>query len=251
MSAAALAFSTPSLSERVFSLLRKVEYRLATTDAEKEAIFRLRYEAYLREGALAPSFAKRLSDKYDDLDNSWTFGIYVEGELASSIRICVASQEFPQIPALAVFPDILEPELNAGKIMVDPTRFVADHRLSRLYPELPYVGVRLAWISGEYFRPDIAIATVRTEHQAFYKRVFGKQVAAPARPYPTLIKPLSLLTLDYFANKDKVNRRYPFFLSTEAERRALFEMPGVAAREWGAPWPTVPMPAEPAFALAG
>jgi hypothetical protein len=248
MSAAALAYSTPSLSDRVLSLLRKVEYRQATTDQEKEAIYRLRYEAYLREGALTPSFARRLSDKYDDLDNSWTFGIYIGGELASSIRINVASSDFPEIPAMGVFADILEPELAAGKVLVDPTRFVADHEMARLYPELHYVAVRLAWISGEYFHPDLAIATVRTEHQAFYKRVFGKEVAAAARPYPTLTKPLSLLTLDYFAARDKVNRRYPFFVSTDAERRTLFEGPGVVPHKWGA-WPAAAPQREAGLAL--
>jgi hypothetical protein len=114
---------------------------------------------------------------------------------------------------------------------------------------LPYVTVRLAWISGEYFRPHLAIATVRTEHQAFYKRIFGKQVVAAARPYPTLTKPLSLLTLDYFAAKDKVNQRYPFFVSTEAERRALFELPGQTPGKWLERRPAVSVSPEPAFAL--
>jgi hypothetical protein len=248
MSAAARAYSTPSLNERVLSLLRKVEYRQATTDAEKEAIYRLRYEAYLREGALAPSFARRLSDKYDDLDNSWTFGIYVEGELASSIRINVASSDFPDIPAMASFGDILEPYLDAGKVLVDPTRFVADHALARRHPELAYVTVRLAWISGEYFRPDLAISTVRTEHQAFYRRVFGKTVAAPARPYPPLTKPLSLLTLDYFAARDEVNSRHPFFRTTEGELRTLFEGPGVIPHKWGE-WPAAASQREAGLSL--
>ena len=126
------------------------------------------------------------------------------------------------------------PELEAGKVLVDPTRFVANHEMARRHPELAYVTVRLAWISGEYFKPDIAIATVRTEHQAFYKRVFGKTVACEARPYPTLIKPLSLMTLDYVSAKARVNHRYPFFNSSYFERRALFEFPA-APQSWREP----------------
>jgi hypothetical protein len=234
MSAAALAYSTQSLTERVYNLLQRVDYRLAISDADKEEIYRLRYSAYVREGAIAPSFGERLADKYDDLDNSWTFGVFVDGELASSIRICVASPSYPDIPAIGVFRDVLEPELEAGKVMVDPTRFVANHEAARRYPELAYVTVRLAWISGEYFKPDLALATVRTEHQAFYKRVFGKTVTCEARPYPTLIKPLSLMTLDYATAKSKVNHRYPFFNSSHFERRALFEFPA-APRSWREP----------------
>jgi hypothetical protein len=47
-----------SLSDRVLALLERVNYRRADTAEEREAIFRLRYEAYLSEGAIpgrAPS----------------------------------------------------------------------------------------------------------------------------------------------------------------------------------------------------
>jgi hypothetical protein len=230
--AAALHFPARSFPDRVSALLEKVDYRLATTDQEREAVFRLRYEAYLREGAVAPSFARRLSDRYDDYDNAWIYGVFIDGKLASSFRLHVASASHPDMVALGVFGDILEPELAAGKTIVDPTRFVADYAAARRYPELPYVTTRIGWLAGEYFNADLILATVRTEHQAFYKRVFGHRVVCEPRPYPTLIKPLSLMLLDYHAQKDRVNRRFPFFRSTYFERRMLFELPGAAPRVW-------------------
>jgi hypothetical protein len=39
-----------SLSDRVAQLLDRVDYRRAETDEQRERIFRLRYQAYLREG---------------------------------------------------------------------------------------------------------------------------------------------------------------------------------------------------------
>ena len=39
---------------RKIGLLDQVEYRLAETKAEKEAIYALRYRAYLHEGAIEP-----------------------------------------------------------------------------------------------------------------------------------------------------------------------------------------------------
>ena len=48
-------------------------------------------------------------------------------------------------------------------------------------------------------------------------------VAAAARPYPTLMKPLSLMTVPCHPLKEQVLRRYPFFWSTLFERRMLFE----------------------------
>jgi len=84
--------------------------------------------------------------------------------------------------------------------------------------------VRLPFIACEFFGADLLLATVRTEHQAFYRRVFGHELIAQARPYPTLVKPLSLMSLDYLASRDRVQQRYPFFRSTFFERRMLFDV---------------------------
>ncbi len=227
MSTVALARAEAPFSERVVNLLEKADYRPAVTDEEKERIYRLRYDAYLREGAITPNFGRRLSDRFDDLDNSCIFGVYIDGELASSIRLSVLSPDYPDLPALGVFPDILGPEVEAGHTIIDPTRFVVDYNLGRFFPELPYVTTRIGWMAGEFFGADLILATVRREHQAFYKRVFGHRLVADARDYPTLVKPLSLMTLDYFGVKNRVHQRYPFFRSTYFERRMLFAGPGM------------------------
>src|SRR5579872_6265399 len=224
MEALAFAEAPQTFSERVSRLLEKVDYRLALDDDDRDEIYRLRYDAYLNEGAIGPSFARRFQDKFDEKDNTWTYGFYIDGQLVSSIRIHVATSALPDMPALLSFPEILGPELDAGKVIIDPTRFVIDRRASRIYPELRYVIVRLPFIACEFFGADLLLATVRTEHQAFYRRIFGHELLAPARPYPTLVKPLSLMSLDYGSNKERVQRRYPFFRSTFFERRMLFDI---------------------------
>src|SRR4051794_6304948 len=154
------------------SLLERVDYRLAETEAEKEAIYRLRYRAYLHEGAIEPRADQRLSDRFDDLPNSWIFGVYLGGKLTSSLRISVATPENDDTPAVEAFRDLLEPELARGKVIVDPNRFVADPVRRTQYPELPYITLRLAYVACTHFMADIGTATVRKEHQAFYRRVF-------------------------------------------------------------------------------
>src|SRR6185503_15959605 len=124
-----------------------------------------------REGAIAANVQERFADPLDDTPNAWIFGVYVDGELASSIRLHVASRQARDLPALNVFPDLLDPEIDAGKTIVDPTRFVVDRVASRRYPELCYVTTRLAWLASEYFQASLLLATVRAEHQAFYRRV--------------------------------------------------------------------------------
>jgi hypothetical protein len=117
----------------------------------------------------------------------------------------------------------LSPTLASGRTIVDPTRFVVDRTASRRYPELCYVTTRLAWLASEYFNTNLLLATVRAEHQAFYRRVFGHRLICEPRYYPSLIKPICLMALDYRLACERVVQRYPFFRSTVAERRALFE----------------------------
>jgi hypothetical protein len=218
------------LSDRVMGLLEKVDYRRADTAEERQAIFKLRYQAYLREGAIPPNPSERFADALDDSDNAWIFGCYVDGELASSIRLHVATKASPTLPALNVFSDLLSPEIAAGKVVIDPTRFVADRTASRRYPELCYATTRLAWVASEYFGAHLLLATVRAEHQAFYRRVFGHRLICEPRHYPSLTKPISLMALDYPLARERVVARQPFFRSTVFERRMLFARAVPAAR---------------------
>jgi len=211
------------LSERNNYLLDSVDYRLVETPADREDIYRLRYRAYRGEGAVAPNPSQMVYDRYDDLPNSWIFGVYLDGVLMSSLRISVAPPDMPACPSLDVFPDLIEPELAAGKVLVDPTRFVADPDRETRFPELPYMTLRLAYVACEYFEADIGLASVRAEHQAFYRRVFLHKPISGPRDYPGLIKPICLMAVDYPAMRERVFERYPYFRSSLFERRKLFE----------------------------
>jgi hypothetical protein len=212
-----------NFSDSVARLLDRMDCRPADTTVEREAISRLRYQAYLREGAIPPNASRAFSDPYDDTENAYVFGLYIDGELASSIRLHVATREHSDFPSLAVFRDILQPEVDAGKVIIDPTRFVVDETLSRLHRGLPYATLRVGWMASAYFASDLTLAAVRPEHQAFYRRTFGHRVICGPRPYPHLAKPISLMTMHYPSVADQVHRRLPFLRSTLFERRMLFE----------------------------
>src|SRR5436305_10736527 len=143
---------------RSSDLLEQVDYRLAQTPEEKEEIYHLRYRAYLREGAVKESPEQRVTDQYDDLPNSWTFGVYLHGELYSSVRISVLTSEWRQSCSNEAFGEILNQRLDRGEVIIDPARFVADpDRIKRL-PELPYLTLRLAYMAGEYLSADLGLA---------------------------------------------------------------------------------------------
>ncbi len=214
-----------TFSDGVSKLLERIDCRRADTAEEREAIFRLRYQAYRREGAITANASETFSDPFDDIGLVYLFGLYLDNELASSIRIHVGSKEHPHFPSLEVFSDVLKPHLDAGKVIIDPTRFVSDERLSRLHRGLPYATLRLSMVAAEHFHADYVLAAVRAEHQAFYRRAFNQQVICEPRPYPQLIKPISLMAVHYPSLVDQLWQRYSFIPSTVSERRRLFERP--------------------------
>jgi len=214
--------TTSRSSQRGIELLDRVDYRLAETDADKDAIYQLRYRAYLNEGAIEPNNERRVTDRFDEMENTWIFGIHVDGTLASSIRITVATPDNPVSPSVEVFSDILGPELEQGRTIVDPTRFVADPSRAVHFPELPYVTVRLGYVACAYFNADIGLATVRAEHRAFYRRVFLQESWCEPRLFPGLLKPVGLMAARYPEIRERVFQRLPFMRSSFFERRMLF-----------------------------
>ena len=228
--------SASSLSDRVAQLVDKIDYKLADSSEQREAIFRLRYRAYMREGAISPNSSGTFSDPYDEKGNGFLFGLYIDGELASSIRVHVASKEHPDFTSHEVFSDYLQPELDAGKVIVDTTRFVTDENFSRLYRALPYATMRVAGMACDYFGADQLLAAVRDGAPSILSAsIFHHQVICEARPYPGLTKPLSLMTAHYPTFVGQVHQRYPFFRSTLSEQQRLFER-----RQW-------PSPSSPTF----
>lgn len=220
----------PTMNQRIGQLLARLEYRCLEVEAEREEVYRLRYRAYLREGAISPNVAARLWDRFDDAPNARLFGIYVDGLLLSSIRLHAVDVRHRASPALDAFPDCLEGELDAGHTIIDPNRFVADPEVSSAFPELPYVTLRLPFMLAEHLGADIVTATVRTEHEAFYRRVLRFRSVCGPRPYPTLIKPLGLMTVDFAAEKAAVSDRYPFFGSSMVERLRVLGVPRLCAQ---------------------
>ena len=206
--------------------LDQVDYRLAQTPEEKDEIYRLRYRAYLREGAIKPSPDGRVIDQFEDAPNAWTFGVYFQGELYSSIRVSVLTSEWRMSPSVELFGDVLHPQLDKGRVIIDSTRFVADPEKARNFPELPYVTVRLGSMAGVHFNADYGLAIVRPEHQAFYRRVFLHETWCEPRLYPGLVKPVGLMAAHLPTVRDKVLARYPFLRSSAFERRTLFDRGG-------------------------
>ncbi len=210
-------------TDGLMDYLQLVDYRLAESTAEKEKIYRFRYHSYLRENTIDEEPGERFCDDYDQMDNCWTFSIDYRDQLASSIRIHVATSENPKSPSLDVFPDIVIPLLEKGHKIVDPTRFVADSSATNFSPVLPFLTFRLACMASEYFEADYCLVPVSAVHSQFYQRIFGLTQIGDLRYYPGLKNRICLMRAEVEKFRDRLFEQYPVFRSTFTERRMLFE----------------------------
>ncbi|MBV8920380.1 N-acyl amino acid synthase FeeM domain-containing protein [Bradyrhizobium sp.] len=204
-------------------LLDRVDYRLLETPEEKDAVYLMRYRAYLHGGLIAPSESLRVYDSYDDAPNAWLFGIYVDGELCSSLRLHVLTSEWRTSYATELFGDVLHPRLDRGEVFIDPARFTGDPEKSLRFQELPYVTLRLVFLACEYFNADTGLALVRPEHQVFYRRICMYETIAEPRPFPNVSKKTALMASDFRNVREKILTRFPIMRSSAFERRMLFD----------------------------
>ena len=140
-------------SDHVMDVLEHVEYRLCDGAEDLEAIYRLRYNSYLHAGMVKPMASRMVKDSFDDLPNSYRFGVFFDGVLVSTIRLHYASARYPVSPSTDVFGDVLARRLAAGETFVDPSRFAADLEWSSSLRVLPYITLRLAVVACSHFKP--------------------------------------------------------------------------------------------------
>jgi len=206
------------------ALLDRVDYRLIETPEDKDRIYALRYKAYLHAGLILPSESRRVSDRYDDAPNAWIFGVYLDGELCSSLRVHALTSEWRMSYSTELYGDILHSRLDRGEVFVDPARLAADPEKARLFPELPYVTLRLAYLACDHFNADTGLAMVRPDHQPFYRRVFLHEPIGEPRAFPGWhAMKTSLMASDFRRLRERVMARFPIMRSTQYERQMLFE----------------------------
>ena len=209
-------------------LFDRVDYRLIETPEERDSVYLMRYRAYLHGGLIWPSESRRIIDRYDDAPNAWIFGVYLDGELCSALRLHVVTSEWRMSYTTELFGDVLHSRLDRGEVFIDPARFAADPEKAKRFPELPYVTLRLAYLACDHFNADTGLAMVRTDHQAFYRRVFMHETITEPRAFPGWhSKKVTLMASDFRALRERVMARFPILRSSAFERRMLFDRDSV------------------------
>ena len=210
------------LRERIAQLMPVVEYRNMVEPEDREAAFRLRYDAYRRENRIPENPERSSYDFLDDVANAQTFGLFVAGKLASSVRLNIVTAECPHSISMVSNRELLEAKLAQGITFIDPSRFVIDMRAVCDFPELPYLTMRLPVMACLHFDVDECLTLVRREHHSFYRRIFHSEPVAKPAYLEMLNMTVQLMSSRVDDIHDELDRRYPFFRSNYFERRRLF-----------------------------
>jgi hypothetical protein len=215
-----------SFARNILALLERTEYRRCDKGEDLEDIYRLRYKSYRLSDMVPENPDHIVHDDLDEAPNCYKFGIYVDGALVSTLRIHHASLATPQSPSTTVYGDVLRPMMAGGLTFVDPSRFAADPDWSRVYPQIPYLTLRLAGMACFHFEAPYCLSTIREEHAGFYKRIYCSEQIGELRNYPGLNYPVVLYRADVSAIRERSFSRFPFFKSTPMEQRLMFGKQG-------------------------
>jgi N-acyl-L-homoserine lactone synthetase len=215
-----------AFSRSVLDLLERIEYRRCESGEDLEAVYRLRYKAFHGHGLLDTIIGGKLVDHLDETPNCYSFGVFMEGQLVSTVRLHHLTADMPAGPIMTVFGDRLMPRLAAGETFIDPSRLSIDPDLtSSANRALPYVTLRLAVMANEYFRTTSCVSMIRAEHAPFYQRIFGSSAVGAPRLYPPFTMPIFLYEARCDEHLQPTLDRFPFFNSTAGERRMMFAKP--------------------------
>jgi len=226
MDFATLLDTDPRLREDGLS----VEYELAVSQRARDRIYRLRYEAYRRDGSIREGPARRFSDRFDTAANCRVFGILHGGALAASIRVHFVKSDRLDSPAAIAFPDAMEMLLKNGGVVVDPNRFVTDSAAARRLPDLPLLTMRVPLMACHAAKADWCVIAVRETHSGFYQRLFGARMLCSPRPYPGLAIQMCALGVEVERMRAVLEASYPDFPATTlADWTRLIDVPLPAA----------------------
>ena len=215
------------LSSRLLAMLETLDhvtYTIARTPDEIAFARRMRYEPYLREGMVSEIPAQSVDDPLDLADNAHVVIVSVAGVPCATVRLHVLDRERRTGPSLVVGRDIVNQHLDAGKVIIDPGKFAATREASHAYPMIALYGLRAAAMACVHFGADLVVFVIRPEHGAFYKRVFqARQWVGPVEYVAPPLRTVCSLYGAEVSARATIAARYPFLLSTPAERQSLFD----------------------------
>lgn len=177
--------------------------------AQKEGIFRLRYQAYHSDGLIRENAEGRLSDSQDNDPDSSIFGITRGGRLVSTIRLALITKDRKAAMTYSLFKKRLDPILGRGETIADVSRMAVSCDDKAIRRQVILYTLKIADVFFAATRANYGTIVARHSHWPFYRRYGFDLVEGPFN-YPEALTPLSLMMIDL----TKIHDRNSFFAST-------------------------------------
>lgn len=174
----------------------EVQIYRATSAEDLQAVGELRHRCYVEDALIEPLEDGVFLDQYDFVENAQTYLIEYRGKLAASIRLHILDDLRSRSATMDAFPDILEPMISAGRVLLDGARFVVDPDLGSARLAVARQTLRIYAAAAAESTVTYGVAAVQEQQIRFYTRIFGfRQIAGP-RAYCRLNAKLALMGVD-------------------------------------------------------
>ena len=182
----------------------------AHTAPLRDEVYCLRYRAYRKEGAIEPSASGAFEDRYDHQPNHVLWALTYEDRVIGSIRTTwFDPQERHPIPEMHAYPKDLAKVVADDASVLSGNRLVIDPDLRSVSVQAVMLLLRQFMVTASHRRSDWAVAAARSNHLAFYRKVFRASVISEGRVYPGLRCPMHLMVCDLRKNEGLITSTMP------------------------------------------
>lgn len=191
----------------------------------RDDVFRLRYRAYLSEGEIPESRSGMFSDQYDERPNQVTWALFNGDQMVGTMRSMFYQPSSQlMLPEHKVFGDLLVKSVPNDVRVVSGNRFAVDPDTDRNDKRYSFALLKHHMMVA-LVKADWAVAAVRTNHLAFYRRVLQMQVASEPRFYDEMNSGFTLLSANVLDNYSAICSRHPSLRASTSDLALLKSIP--------------------------
>lgn len=203
----------------------RLRIQLVNDSELRDEVFRLRYRAYLSEGEIPESRSSQFADEYDSRPNQVTWALFHNDKLVGTMR-SMFYQPSSQLllPEHKVFGDQLVKSVPNDVRVVSGNRFAVDPDSDRNDKRYSFALLKHHMMVA-LVKADWAVAAVRTNHLAFYRRVLQMQVASEPRFYDEMNSGFTLLSANVLDNYSAICSRHPSLRASTSDLALLKSIP--------------------------
>lgn len=157
---------------------KEIVVREAAGQDELQAIFRLRYESYLRKGYICPNPDGIMLDEWDESSATTHIVAIGNGQVIGAVRLVTDSPK--GLPMERVFPEAIRHLRKQGRKVAEASTLVAEVRSDsarKLWVKL----CKALWEEAEARRIDDLCIAVTKNHLGFYERLLFERIGEGRR----------------------------------------------------------------------